>query len=181
MATNIILNHGRYKKLLSYQKSRVVYEITIIFCNRFLDYRDRTVDQMVQAARSGKQNIVEGSMAAGTSKEMEIKLTNVARASLGELLEDYRDYLRTHGHRAWNKSSPEAVHMRRAARNLKDTEKSILDLVRTRKAAEVCNIAICLINQANYLLDQQLRHLERSFLPEGGFREHMYHARRRTR
>ena len=181
MASNIILKHGGYKQLSSYQKSRVVHEITIIFCNRFLNYRDRTVDQMIQAARCGKQSIVEGSMASGTSRGMEIKLTNVARASLEELLEDYRDYLSRHGHRIWSKASPEAIHMRRVARNLKESEKGILDMARTRKAAEVCNMAICLIHRANYLLDQQLRHLERSFLSGGGLRERMYHARRRAR
>jgi four helix bundle protein len=87
--------HGGYRNLLSYQKALLVYDATVYFCARFFDKRDRTYDQMVQAARSGKQNIVEGSQASGTSKEMEIKLTNVARARLEELLEDYRDFLRT--------------------------------------------------------------------------------------
>ena len=87
--------HGRYEELLSYRKSLIIYDATVRFCERFMDRRDRTVDQMVQAARSGKQNIIEGSMASGTSKESEIKLMNVARASLEELLEDYRDFLRT--------------------------------------------------------------------------------------
>ncbi|MDA8240910.1 MAG: four helix bundle protein [Nitrospiraceae bacterium] len=91
---SVIPPRGDYKNLLSYQKSEVIYQITYRFCERFLKKGDRTIDQMVQAARSGKQNIVEGSKAATTSKEMEIKLTNVARASLEELLEDYRDYLK---------------------------------------------------------------------------------------
>src|SRR3954470_24685233 len=86
--------HGNYRDLLSYQKAEVIYDLTFRFCQRFLTKGDRTIDQMVQAARSGKQNIVEGSKAAGTSKEMEIKLTNVARASLEELLNDYQDFLR---------------------------------------------------------------------------------------
>ena len=85
--------HGNYRELLSYQKAEVVYDLTYRFCKRFLSRGDRTIDQMVQAARSGKQNIAEGSKASGTSKEMEIKLTNVARASLEELLVDYRDFL----------------------------------------------------------------------------------------
>src|SRR4051812_16522697 len=94
METGFIPPHGGYRKLLSYQKAEVIYDLTFRFCQRFLTRGDRTIDQMVQAARSGKQNIAEGSQAAGTSKEMEIKLTNVARASLEELLVDYQDFLR---------------------------------------------------------------------------------------
>ena len=92
MTKGFIPPHGGYQKLLSYQKAEIVYDATVYFCDHYIDRRSRTHDQMVQAARSGKQNIVEGSMASGTSKEMEIKLTNVARASLEELLADYRDY-----------------------------------------------------------------------------------------
>src|SRR5678815_6202639 len=101
MAERFIPSHGSYEDLLSFQKARIVYDATVQFCERFLDRRDRTVDQMVQAARSGKQNILEGSEASGTSKENEIKLTGVARASLGELLEDYRDFLRLRGAAEW--------------------------------------------------------------------------------
>src|SRR6478736_6339033 len=97
--------HGNYRELLSYQKAEVVYDITFRFCQQFLSKGDRTIDQMVQAARSGKQNIAEGSKAAGTSKEMEIKLTNVARASLEELLVDYGDYLRVRDLKLWDKNS----------------------------------------------------------------------------
>ena len=109
MTDGFIPAHGGYQNLLSYRKAEIVYDATVRFCTALLDKRDRTVDQMVQAARSGKQNIVEASMASGTSKEMEIKLTNVARASLEELLTDYRDYLRTHGLRLWEKDSEEAL------------------------------------------------------------------------
>src|SRR6266436_3208888 len=105
--------HGNYQELLSYQKAEVVYDITFRFCQRFLNRGDRTVDQMVQAARSGKQNILEGSQTSGTSKEMEIKLTNVARASLEEVLEDYRDFLRVRVLRLWDKESREARFVRR--------------------------------------------------------------------
>ncbi len=181
MASKIILQNGRYKKLLSYQKSRIVYKVTVIFCNRFLNYRDRTVDQMIQAARSGMQNIVEASMASATSIEMEIKLTNVARASLEELLEDYRDYLRTHGSRLWPETSVEAIYMRKTGRNLRQMEPIILELARTRKAPEICNMAICLIHQANFLLDRQIRHHESGFLKTGGLRERKVHARRLAR
>jgi len=110
---NFIPPHGGYEDLLSFQKARIVYDGTVRFCERFLAKRDRTVDQMVQAARSGKQNILEGSQASGTSKEAEIKLVNVARASLEELLEDYRDFLRVRGEPAWEKNSREALFVRR--------------------------------------------------------------------
>lgn len=95
--------HGNYRELLSYQKAEVIYDLTYRFCQRFLARNDRTIDQMVQAARSGKQNILEGSKASGTSKEMEIKLTNVARASQEELLADYQDFLRVRGLPIWPK------------------------------------------------------------------------------
>ena len=110
MTKGFIPPHGGYRDLLSYQRSVVVYDATVRFCERYFDRRDRTVGQMVQAARSGKQNIVEGSVASGTSKEMEIKLTNVARASLEELLEDYRDLLRLRGiHLYTSRRCPTAV------------------------------------------------------------------------
>lgn len=110
---SIILPHGNYQELLSYQKAEVIYDLTFRFCEKHLKKGDRTVDQMVQAARSGKQNIVEGSKASSTSKEMEIKLTNVARASLEELLEDYRDYLRVRDLAIWGKDSREALYVRK--------------------------------------------------------------------
>lgn len=113
MSDGFIPAHGGYQDLLSYRKALIVYDATFRFCERFLSRRDRTVDQMVQAARSGKQNIVEASMASGTSKETEIKLTNVARASLEELLEDYRDYLRVRGAPLWDKDSREAIFVRK--------------------------------------------------------------------
>src|SRR5687767_13855312 len=109
---NFIPPHGGYEDLLSFQKARVVYDATVNFCGRFLQKRDRTYDQMVQAARSGKQNILEASQASGTSKEAEIKLINVARASLEELLEDYRDFLRVRRAALWDKNSKEARFVR---------------------------------------------------------------------
>src|SRR5213080_3382503 len=105
--------HGNYRKLRSYQAAEVIYDLTFHFCERFLRKGDRTIDQMVQAARSGKQNIAEGSRASGTSKEMEIKLTNVARASLKELLIDYEDFLRVRNLRLWDKNSEEALYVRK--------------------------------------------------------------------
>ena len=113
MSEGFIPAHGGYEDLLSFQKARVVFDATVRFCDRFIEKRDRTYDQMVQAARSGKQNILEGSQASGTSKETEIKLVNVARASLEELLEDYRDYLRVRRHALWDKNSREALFVRK--------------------------------------------------------------------
>jgi four helix bundle suffix protein len=173
--------HGGYEELLSFKKARIVYDGTVRFCERFLNKRDRTVDQMVQAARSGKQNILEGSQASGTSKETEIKLVNVARASLEELLEDYRDFLRTGGHPLWEKDSKEALFVRKLGARNDVTYKSYETYFETRPGNVVANILICLIHQTNYLLDQQLRALEKAFLAEGGLRERMTRARLEAR
>jgi four helix bundle suffix protein len=169
--------HGNYQELLSYQKAEVVYDLTYRFCQRFLSKGDRTIDQMVQAARSGKQNIAEGSKAAGTSKETEIKLTNVARASLEELLVDYRDFLRVRDFRLWEKDSKEARFVRNLGKKPHVTFESYREFCETRPAEVVANIAICLIHQAIYLLDQQIRRLEQDFIKEGGIRERMTRAR----
>lgn len=173
--------HGNYRELLSYQKTEVVYDLTFRFCARFLAKGDRTIDQMVQAARSGKQNIVEGSKASGTSKEMEIKLTNVARASLEELLEDYRDFLRVRDLDIWAKDSREARYVRGLGNKTPATYETYRTFVETRPALVVANMAICLIHQANYLLDRQIRALEKGFLQEGGMRERMTRARLQSR
>jgi four helix bundle suffix protein len=169
--------HGNYAELLSYQKAEVVYDLTFRFCERFLKRGDRTIDQMVQAARSGKQNIVEGSKASVTSKEMEIKLTNVARASLEELLVDYKDFLRVRDLKLWPKDSKEAQYVRRLGNKSHTTYESYREFCETRPAEVVANIALCLIHQTNYLLDRQLRRLERDFVKEGGLRERMTRAR----
>ena len=174
-------SHGDYRRLLSYQKAEIVYDITFRFAHSHLSRGDRTVDQMIQSARSGKQNILEGSKAAKTSKEMEIKLTNVARASLEELLEDYRDYLRARNQRIWEKESPEAVYVRRLGRKVPQTFEDYRAFVETRPPEVVANIALCLVHQTNYLLDRQIRRLERDFVEEGGLRERMSRARRAFR
>jgi four helix bundle suffix protein len=173
----IIPPHGNYQELLSYQKAEVVYDLTYHFCHRFLSRGDRTIDQMVQAARSGKQNIVEGSKASGTSKEMEIKLTNVARASLEELLVDYYDFLRVRDLRIWEKDSKEAQYVRKLGSKPHTTYEVYREFCETRPAEVVANIAICLIHQTNYLLDQQLRRLEKDFVEQGGLRERMTRVR----
>lgn len=181
MTTGFIPKHGGYEDLLSYRKSVIVYDVTRRFCDRFLSRFDRTVDQMVQAARSGKQNIIEGSMASGTSKETEIKLTNVARASLEELLEDYRDFLRTKNVELWDKESKEALYVRRLSRRQDESYETYRRFTDTREGDVVANIAICLVHQTNCLLDQQIRQLEKAFLEEGGLRERMYRARTQAR
>lgn len=132
---------------------------------------------MIQAARSGKQNILEGSKAAVTSKEMEIKLTNIARASLEELLEDYDDYLRVRDKPIWPKDSKEALYVRKLGNKSPTTYETYRSYVETRPPEIIANIAICLIHQANYLLDQQIRRLEKDFVQHGGLRERMTRAR----
>lgn len=173
----IIPPRGDYQTLLSYQKAEVIYDITFRFAHKHLSRGDRTVDQMIQSARSGKQNILEGSKAALTSKEMEIKLTNVGRASLEELLADYRDYLRARDLPIWDKDSKEAHYVRKLGRKEPQTYELYREFVETRPPGIVANIAICLIHQANYLIDQQLRALEKDFLNQGGLRERMFQAR----
>ena len=173
--------HGQYRRLLSYRKAEVVYDITVRFCGRFLDKRDRTVDQMIQAARSGKQNIAEGSQASGTSTETEIKLTSVARASLEELRLDFEDYLRVRDFPCWPKSSREARFTRDLGRSRDESFETYREFCETRPAQVVANIAICLIHQATYLLDHQLRRLESDFIRKGGIRERMTQARRSYR
>jgi four helix bundle suffix protein len=168
---------GDYRTLLSFQKAEVVYDITFRFAHQCLSRGDRTIDQMIQAARSGKKNILEGSKAGLTSKETEIKLTNVARASLEELLDDYRDYLRARDLPIWDKDSKEAQYVRRIGRKTPQTFEDYRGFVETRPPEVVANIAICLIHQTNYLLDQQLRRLESDFVQQGGLRERMTRLR----
>ncbi len=174
---NFLPPHGNYAELLSYQKAQVVYDLTFRFCERFLKRGDRTIDQMVQAARSGKQNIVEGSKASVTSTETEIKLTNVARSSLEELLEDYKDFLRVHDLKLWTKDSKEALFVRRLGNKPHTNYETYREFCETRPAEVVANIAVCLIHQTNYLLDQQIRRLESDFVKNGGLRERMTRAR----
>ena len=173
----IIPPRGDYQTLHSFHKAEVVYDLKFRFAHKFLPKGDRTVDQMIQAARSGKKNLLEGSKAALTSKETEIKLTNVARASLEELLDDYRDYLRVREHAEWDKNSREALYVRRLGRQTPQTYELYREFVETRPPEVIANIALCLIHQANYLIDQQLRRLEQDFLEQGGLRERMTRVR----
>jgi four helix bundle suffix protein len=173
--------HGNYRELLSYRKAEAVFDLTYRFCERHLRKGDRTIDQMVQAARSGKQNIIEGCAASGTSKEMEIKLLNVARASLEELLNDYLDFLRVREMRLWEKGSKEATFVRRLSYGKTESFELYREFWETRPPEVVANIAVCLIHQTNYLLNQQIRALEKRFVEEGGIRERMTKARLQQR
>ncbi|MBE0661812.1 MAG: four helix bundle protein [Bacteroidales bacterium] len=172
-----IPKHGGYQNLITYQKAEIIYDGTIYFTKRFLKKYDRTIDQMVQAARSGKQNIVEASMASGTSKEMEIKLTNVARASLEELKIDFQDFLRTQKLPIWDKEHKLTTRFREINKtpnaNYETYRKAI-----EHEQPEICaNSMICLIHIVSYLLAQQIKSLETIFLNEGGLRERMTKAR----
>ena len=169
--------HGGYRNLITYQKAEIIYDGTVYFTNRFFRKYDRTIDQMVQAARSGKQNIAEASMASATSKETEIKLTNVARASLEELKIDYEDFLRTNKLELWGKEHKLVARLRELNKtpnaNYETFKKAI-----ENESPEICaNVMIGLITLATYLLNKQIKSLEEAFLNEGGLRERMTKAR----
>ena len=176
----LIPNHGNYKKLLSYQKTNVIFCLTYYFVEHYLQKGDRTYDQMLQAARSGKQNIIEGCAASSTSAKTEIKLVNVAKASLQELLEDYEDYLKTRSHRQWEEGSAELEAMRKLGKEHSDAE-YFMALAETRPPETIANMCIVLIKQADYLLYRQLQRLSEDFINEGGFSERMYRIRKNTR
>jgi restriction system protein len=177
----LIPPHGGYRELKSYQMSEIVYDATVVFCNRFINIRSRTHDQMVQAARSGKQNIAEGSMASGTSKKTELKLVGVARASLEELLLDYQDFLRQKGLALWIKEDPRAQKVRELCWKENRSYSTYKTYFEESSSEIAANAALCLIHQANYLLDQQLRALEKTFVEEGGFTEKLYRVRSQAR
>ena len=168
---------GNYRGLLAYRKAEIIYDFTFRFCQRFLRKGDRTIDQMIQAARSGKQNIAEGAKASVTSSESEIKLTNVARASLEELLTDYEDFLRVRDHLLWPKTGREALYVRKLGKRADESFETYRPFFDDRPAEVLANIAVCLIHQANYLLNQLLRRLEKDFIANGGIRERMTRAR----
>lgn len=176
-AAGLIPAHGGYRELKSFQHAEIVYDATVKFCDRFIEKRSRTHDQMVQAARSGRQNIAEGSQASGTSKKSELKLVGVARASLEELLLDYEDFLRQRGLVAWGKEHPMAQVVRRLAYAQNRSCSTYSSYVESAPPEVAANAMLCLIHQTNYLLDQQLRQLEQAFLQEGGFTERLYRAR----
>jgi four helix bundle suffix protein len=180
-AEGFIPPHGGYESLHSYQKALIVFQATQYFCARFLKKSDRTYDQMIQAARSGKQNIVEGSQISGTSKEIELKLTNVARASQEELLEDYRDFLRRHDLEEWTKKHAYARRLRQLNRTSGANYETFRKGIEHIDPAICVNVILGLVILTCYLLDRQILALEKSFLENGGLREAMLRARVQAR
>ena len=194
-----IRKSGGYRKLASFQTTTIVYDATVWFCEKFVDSRSRTVDQMIQAARSGRQNIAEGSRAGATSSQTELRLVNVARASLEELLLDYEDFLRHRHLPLWPPSGPEASAVRGVAsafrrdRSDPSDRTDLIDLSDQQRWALYsrwldhddptvrANAIICLIHQANFLLDQQIDSLEKQFIDEGGYSEQLANARLQKR
>lgn len=189
MSEELIPRSGGYRKLRSFRSAQLVYDNTRLFCDRFVQKISRTHDQMVQAARSGVQNIAEGSMASATSKKTELKLTGVARASLEELLLDYQDFLRQRGLRLWPKDSAEALAVRSKYKSDRSDASDLSDPsdpsdphnIRTASAEVAADTLICVINQASYLLGRQLQKLGETFLAEGGFTERLYQQRQLRR
>ena len=177
---NKIIWNSNYEKLLCYQKAVIIYDLTYHFCNRFIAKSNRTFDQMVQAARSGKQNIVEGHADMATSKESGIKLFNIARGSHLELLEDYRDYLRVHNMRQWEDYSEEASTMAKLAVEHNDP-KYFIELAESRPDSTIANMVIILIKQAISLTTKYIDRVCDNFSKEGGFRENMTAIRVKNR
>lgn len=174
----LIPAHGGYKNLKSFQTASIVYDLTVEFCERYVQ-QWRMKDQMIQAARSGRQNIAEGSQVSGTSKKTEIKLVNVARASLEELLLDYQDFLRQRQLPVWPKDSSQAREVRALA--YRSHRSNVSYGIYMTNEWSAANALLCLVHQANYLLDRQLRALEQQFKQEGGFTERLYWARKMSR
>jgi four helix bundle suffix protein len=186
---------GGYRDTCSFQTATIIYDATYWFCEKFVDSRSRTVDQMIQAARSGQQNIAEGSRAAATSSQTELRLLNTARSSLEELLLDYEDYLRHRHLPKWEPDSPEAMAVRQVPRDFRrnngnpSNPSDLTDLtdherwalysrwLDHKEPAVRANAILCLINQANYLLDKQITALEEAFVTEGGYSEQLATAR----
>jgi four helix bundle suffix protein len=169
--------HGGYRRLRSFQVTEIIYDATVAFCDRFVDKRSRMRDQMVQAARSGRQNIAEGSRASAASSQTELRLANVARSSLDELLLDYEDFLRQRGLPAWGKDDPQALKVRSLGKSGDPAADAYRPWLQHADPVVIANSLICLIHQANYLLDRQIRALEQQFIQEGGYSERLHAAR----
>ena len=174
--TTFLPQHGHYRHLRVYQATEIIYDITYYFTQQYLAKGDRTVDQMVQAARSGKQNIAEGNQAASSSSETEIKLTNVAKASLEELLVDYEDYLRVRNLQPWDNQHPRYEKMREYARS-EQIKKDYAEKIQRMNDEEIANLCITLIHQAIYMLHKLLVTMQNRFVTEGGIKERMYQSR----
>ena len=173
---SFIPQKGNYRDLIAYKKAECIYDITYYFAHKFFKKGDRTIDQMVQAARSGKQNIVEGSAASTTSSETELKLINVARASLQELLIDYEDYLRVRNLERWDIKSEKAQKTRRYC-TTHNRSADYRKAIALRSDETIANIAITLIHQEDVFLRKLIDRLKSDFLQQGGIREQMSRAR----
>lgn len=195
--TELIPPHGGYRKLLTYRLGVLIYDATVAFCDRYINRKERTYDQMVQAARSGVANIVEGSEASATSKKTELKLTNVAKASQEELLFDYQTFLRQNVLSEWPADSPQAQLVRQSRPQTLDELRQLMAVLvsdlsdksdqsdqsdKSDIKAEVAgNTMICLVNQETFLLSRQITRLAAEFEQEGGFTERLYRVRSATR
>ena len=177
----MIIPDEDFRKWPAYRCAEIIYDGTVKFCERFLRRHLRLCDQMIHAARSGKQNIGEGSALSGTSKKAEIELINVARASLLELLLDYEDFLRQRDLKDWDKEHPTKRALRRLAYNSDKTYNTYRKYIEEGSAELAANALICLIHQTRYLLEELLLKLEQRFLTEGGFTERMYRMRVKAR
>ena len=178
MDEKLITDHGGYRILAAYQKAEIVHDGTVAFTGLYVSRHSRTVDQMAQAARSGKQNIAEGSMASGTSKKTGMKLIGVARASLEELLLDDTDFLRQNDFEQWPKDREKAVFIRKLSYRTNRSYKTYQKYVEEKGAA---NAMVCVVHQTNFLLDRLLRQLGQAFKDEGGFTERLYRVRSASR
>ncbi len=174
--TNLIAKHGGYKNLMSFQMAEIVFDLTMDFCRRYISSHKQR-DQIEGAARSGKQNISEGSQTSGTSRQSELRLVDVARASLEELLNDYKDFLRTLGLSQWHKDDPRALAVRKLAYVSNRSYRIYMTYMSSPETAANC--LLCLINQANFLLDQQLRALEKDLQNNGDFKDRYKEIKKR--
>ncbi len=177
---DFIRQDNNYRTLKAFRKAECVYDVTYYFANKFLQKGDRTIDQMVQAARSGKQNLAEGNIDGVTSKEMELKLTNVNRASLHELLLDYEDYLRVRGLEQWPYNDPRCVQTREFCKRHLDSS-VYREKIKDRSDETIANIAITLIHQCDVLIKGLIEWQKKNFLENGGIKEEMYRARKAYR
>ncbi|MBV6457803.1 MAG: hypothetical protein HONBIEJF_00923 [Fimbriimonadaceae bacterium] len=177
----LIRPHGGYQGLHAFQMAEIVFDGTCAFTRLYLDKKSRTVDQMVQTARSGKQNIAEGSMASGTSKRIELKLVGVARASLEELKVDFEDFLRLSSEEPWPKDHEKAVFVRRLCYRKNRSYRTYRTYIEEKGSINAANTMLCLVHQTNFLLDKLLRQLDKDFMQEGGFTERMHRMRSSNR
>ncbi len=173
---NLIAKHGGYKNLKSFQTAEIVFDLSFEFCKSYVSSH-KMRDQMEGAARGGKQNIAEGSQTSGTSKQSELRLVDVARASLEELLTDYKDFLRVNKLTIWGKDDRRSLAIRQLAYKTNRTYRTYMTYMSNAEAAANC--LLCLINQANYLLDQQIKSLEKDLIKRGDFKDRLKDYRKK--